>query len=162
MTVSTDAQISYGVLIEPPEYGMPSPWNFERYAGDIDEWWIYEACGYKDPTELLDEDGDWIPGVDQSLWDQYYDARRDFLKARPCPVEPVNYCSGNYPLYILAIPGSVFTVSRGFPKRITESTLNTFRPKPEHNRALAQFCEDHDFTIKDGPCWWLSSYWDGP
>ena len=162
MTVSTDAQISYGVLIQPDENEEPLPWDYERYGGDIEEWWVYEACEYKNPFELFDEDGDWLPGADHSLFDQLYDAKMAFLKEHPCPVELVNYCSRPYPLYILAVPGSVFTVSRGFPKRIGESTVNVFRPSGKAVDELLEFCEDHSFTVKDGPCWWLSSYWDGP
>ncbi len=158
MTVSTNAQISYGVLIEESENEEPMPWDFERYQGDIEEWWIY-ACGYKDPTELFDEDGDWLPGVNRGLYNGYYIARAAWLKEHPCPIELVNYCSGPYPMYILAVPGSVFTVNRGFPKPIRQ---NESPPSDGEIEALLKFCEGHDFTIKDGPCWWLSSYWDGP
>jgi len=160
MGTSTDGQICFGIQFEE-DYRFP--WNSDN--ADIDNWWLYKICGYTNPFELYDEEGEWLNGIkpSQGQIKEYYDPQREFEKEHPLPVELINYCSGDYPDYIVAIPRTCMTSSRGFPK--------AFNPKDfviteEEATALVAFCQEHcqpydedydppDFT----PHWYLSSYW---
>ena len=155
MTVSTNAQICYGVLFEE---GYAFPWDAEKWDGNVDKWWLYDVCGYVNPFELYDESGNYINGVEPSKEkiDQYHTAYRIFEKDHPLPVKLVNCCSGNYPIYILAIPESYIVVCRGYPQVISASMLVKDK---ENRKILLHFCGEYQLEYKSGPAWWLSSYW---
>ena len=71
----------------------------------------------------------------------------------PIPVQEVWHCSLDYPMFILAVPGKVFSASRGYPERIDLSKLTV---SPEEIQALEKLCEEYDIEGKMG--WWLTSY----
>lgn len=152
MGVSTDGIICYGIKFDE-EYGFP--WNDDDI--DIEDWWRV-VSGFAPSVEIYDEQGGYINGTrpDGSVIDRYYEELRKWDKENPLPVQEVNYCSGDYPLYILAIPGTVKRASRGFPE--------AFRPEellfPEDARqALIDFCDKYSIDYEDEPQWYLASYW---
>lgn len=163
MTVSTNGQICYGVLFEE-DYEFP--WDAERWDNDIDSWWLYEVCGYTNPFELYDELGNYIDGKEppKERIDQYFSTRQAFEKEHLLPVRLVNYCSGDYPAYILAVPESCIIASRGYPEILSRprgysdhtAILGT---EDEKRSALLDFCKEHRLEYQSGPAWWLSSYW---
>lgn len=149
MGMSTDATISYGVMLDE-DYEFP--WaDFD----DIDNWWA-SIRGYKPPFELFDADGNYLNGVEPSdgKVSEYFAHRREWETLNPLPVDLVNYCSGDYEMYILAVPGSTTTASRGYPKDVTDADLSMI---PEGTETLRQFCEEFGFPSEFK--WWLSSYW---
>lgn len=162
MSTSTDGQICYGIVF--PE-GFEFPW--ETY--DEEGWWR-KVKGYKPPFELYTEDGEYINGVkpEQAQIDAYYEHQRNWEKANPFPVEVVNYCSGDCPMYILAAKGSLLSNSRGYPLEFDPNNM-----KMGDWQALIEFCETYllkkideyngeewnDEKILIKPKWYLTSYW---
>lgn len=151
MGVSTDGKISYG--IEFPE-GFYFPWVDHD---DIEDWWL-DVNGYKPPFEIYDEEGEYIGGVrpsDETI-KAYFESRRIFHEKHPLPVELVNTCSYDYPMYILALKGTVMTANRGFPKTFDPASLT----KGEDPNRLIEFCRTHNIDTGDKqPAWYLSSFW---
>lgn len=134
MGTSTDAIICFGYDLEE---GINLPWGDHDSIGN---WWSY-VNGFKPDT-----DGDNI-----------YFQRRDFLKNYPMPVELVKHCSSNYPMYILAVPGTVKRATRGCPLRIGVNDLSEV--KPHDLSSLAKFIGDYEIKVDDYPGWYMVSYW---
>lgn len=156
MGVSTDGQICYGILLEEDQ---ELPWDSGQWDGNIEEWWLYAIQGYKNPFELYTAKGNYI-GLKPSeeKINQYYAAQREFKKQCPAlPVEPINCCSCDFPIYILAIPSSCRSASRGYPEAFKPRDLDVSDDEDEIHALLA-FCEEHGID-GDGPRWWLSSFW---
>lgn len=108
---------------------------------------------------LYDERGEYINGVtpESSKIREYFDHRREFDKAHPCPVCLVNAQHIDAPMWILAIPRTVLTAERGEPR--------SFDPYEELGwdtdyNMLIDFCKTYGIDTRDEtPKWWLSSYW---
>ena len=88
----------------------------------------------------------------------YRDARWNAQKeaVKNYPIELVKYCSGNYPMYVVAVPGTKIRASRGDAKIITPDRL---RVTNEQETALKGWCEQHDIKWSQ-PHWLLCSVWD--
>jgi hypothetical protein len=155
MGVSTNGEIFYGVVFEE-DYEFP--WDKE-HDGDIDAWWLYGVHGFKHSFELYDAMGNCLNGREPSSEEsgRYFDESRAFVEAHPLPVELVNYCSGDYPMYALAVPGTVITARRGYPAEFDPATLTV---KMEQVDALREFCADHEIEFPKEPAWLLTSCWD--
>ena len=156
MSTSTDGQICFGVLIEED---ADFPWEDEEWDGDIEDWWLRGIHGYKPPFEMFDEYGEWIGG---QRWpdekrEVYYRVKREFREAHPLPIELVNYCSAEYPMYIIAIPESCLTANRGYPKEFGPNLVD--RDVSNWCVILKHFCKAYGIEYKGDPTWWLSSYW---
>ena len=154
MTVSTNAQICYGVLFEE---NYEFPWDIRKWCYNIQEWW-YDVCGYANPFELYDESGRYADGKEplQERIDQYYASRHAFEKEHPLPIRVVNYCGMDCPAYILAIPEPYIVARRGYPEALSTSMPARCGRKTQ---ALLDFCDEHGLEYESGPTWWLSSYW---
>ena len=152
MGVSTDGQICFGTAFEE---GMEFPWDSDEYDEDIEGWWICAIHKYRPSFEIYDNKGEYLEGVkpsDEKI-NEYYRALRDFKNAHPLPVELVRHCSGDYPMYILAIPRTIKKASRGYPEEIKPSEMIV--TQDEHD-LLIEFCKTHDIEA-EAPRWWLSS-----
>lgn len=153
MGTSTDGQICYGIMFEE---GIEFPWS-DKYEDDIESWWLYEVCKYKPAFEIYDSDGEYLdgkrPSEERVLL--YYQQKREFEAAHPMPVKVVNYCSYEYPMYILAVPSTCLTNSRGYPAEFDPSKLVV---SPEEAQALWDFCENNGIAM-DEPGWYLSSFY---
>ena len=157
MGVSTDAIIAYGIAI--PE-DATLPWSDYE---DEEDWWC-DTQGFRPTIESpFTEEGEWKEGDLGELEKQSearYKERQDWLAAHPMPVEVVHHCSGEYPMFVLAMPGSVQTAWRGSPVH-----LDTMPPKPTEEtdrffEVVLDFCKG--FGIDTGneiPGWLLFSYW---
>ena len=153
MGVSTDGQICFGIAFED---GTEFPWGSDEYDGDIEGWWICAVNEYQPPFEIY-SNGEYIGGIkppDERI-DEYYRVRLDFEKAHPLPVRLVYHCSGNYPMYILAIPRTVKKAARGYPEEINPSEMVATQ---DECNLLIEFCKTHDIEA-EAPRWWLSSMW---
>lgn len=152
MGQSTDGQIFFGIVLED---GYEFPWT--EKGDDHEEWWYTVVNGFKSSFEIYNEKGEYLNGVrpSEELKTKYYDEKREFKKNHPLPFELVNYCSGEYPMYILAIPSTFIRCSRGYPKEITPSIFNI---EEEALQKFKNFCQEFDFKIEDAK-WCLTSYW---
>lgn len=162
MGVSTDGQLCYGI---PFPEGFEFPWG-----GKSESTWWREVNGYKPPFMLYDEDGDYLNGnkPTEDLIDKYYDHQHAWEKANPLPIELVNYCSGDYPMYMIAVKGSLTNNSRGFAQKINPAELVV---TDEQKQILLDFIEkyikgsveeyDEEWSekIKLEADWYLTSYW---
>ena len=92
------------------------------------------------------------------LSDAYYAHRFDFKKTLPpMPFKLVNYCACEYPMYIIAVPGTVTTVYRGSPQQL--DTAEVFTVDPEKLEVYTAFLKKYMPELEDEPSWFLSSYW---
>lgn len=154
MGTTTNGEIWYGVLFEE---GLEFPWDIvdedSSDEGDIEEWWR-SVNGYVPLHTPFTEAGEYADGwhKDDPRFREYYDHRHKWLADNPLPVEMVNVCSGDYPMYGLAVVGSVRTANRGFPETFDPAELKA------DATVLLDFCKR--FSIEHGePSWYLSSYW---
>ena len=157
MGVSTDGQICYGIAFdEETEF----PWGED----EIEDWWIEKVHGFKPSRQLYDDEGQYIGGVrpPDDVMDAHFAELRAFREAHPLPVKLVNHCSYDYPMYILAVPGTHKMARRGFPEAIDPASLSVTQ---EQREALLAFCREHGIgtlngiEVLDEPKWWLSSMW---
>ena len=148
MSVSSDGQICWGVKLDEDE-GLP----WELSSHDFETWWLYE-CGYEPLFPLYDEKGDYLPGPEPSKVQihEYYTHQSEFESAHPCPVELVNYCSYDYPMYIVAVSRTFLSCSRGYPEEI----VVLIPPLSEEKGKLIKFMDTY-FGEYEDPKWWLSS-----
>jgi hypothetical protein len=154
MGVSTNGQICFGVVCEED---TEFPWDDGEWGGDIEEWWRTAVCGYIPEEEIYDESGGYIGGKEPSREKiaSYHDAQRAFDALHPVPVELVNYCSDDCPMYILAVPSSSLSCSRGYPESFRPEDLKVSQ---EEIDSLLEFCRTHGIEHGE-PGWWLTSYW---
>lgn len=156
MGVSTDGQICYGIILDD---GEELPWSKDEYDWDINKWWVVGILGFKHSFELFDKDGRWIlPRPSEEIEDKYFQEQRDFEESHEkLPYTLMNYCSGDYPMYILAIERTCMTASRGTPEKFDPQELPGV--SAEEDRDLLKFCEKYGISIEGDSGWFLSSYW---
>jgi len=151
MGTSTNGQICYGIAFEEE---FEFPWG-ER---EIDEWWIFDVQGFKHSFEIFDASGNYLDGREPSKDEvsRYFAERRKFAEEHPLPVMLETHCSGEYPMYILAVKGSCLENRRGYPAEFDPAALVV--TDAEHD-ALLKFCADHGIAHAAEPKWLLTSYW---
>jgi hypothetical protein len=155
MSVSTDGQLCFGVLFEE---GYSFPWDDDEYEGDIEKYWK-SLKGFVNPVECpYDENHNYKPGIsgfNDPKVGAYLDAVINWGKNNPVPIELVNYCSGGYPLYIIATKN--ISASRGSPEVIDPDFLNI--NYEEEKKKIFDFLSACDIETTEEPKWYLSSYW---
>lgn len=155
MGQSTDGQICYGVYV-----GDELPWgDGEDFEYDRDEvaWWR-KRRGFKRSFELFTPEGDWIDeaGTTEERRRAYSQEQWDWDKANPMPFELVNACSSECPEWIIALPGTLKSASRGYPEKISEGTISLVHREAALERYKAFLAE---IGVEGEPSWYLSSYW---
>ena len=148
MSQSTDGQICFGISF--PE-GFEFPWD---KADCWQENWWRNINNYKPLFDLHDNASD-------EDCKKYYEHRRAFDEQNPFPVTLINTCSGDYPMYILAIPTTCLTASRGYPKIFDPKSL-TIEQKDIDGllHFITKYIKFEDECEIDlNPKWYLSSYW---
>lgn len=152
MGTATDGQICYGIAFEEE---FEFPWS--EYD-DIEDWWVFTVLGFKHAVEIYNSEGECIDGARpaQALIEKYYSDIHVFKKAHPLPVKIVTYCSGDYPKYIIAVPGTCISCSRGEWVEFDPTKLVVIE---EQKAALLQFCSDYGIEHEQEPQWLLTSYW---
>lgn len=154
MGVSTNGQICFGVGFDD---GFEFPW--EEYDDGIHDWWR-EVQGFAPPVQIYDKYGEYLNGVEPSKEDEsaYYDAKHKWEEENPLPVELVNARSMSYPLWILAVAGTVVTARRGYPEEIFPATMLVTDSRKEF---LLDFCKKYGIDTNGAePAWYLSSFWE--
>jgi hypothetical protein len=168
MGVSTDGIICYG-------YMFPEGWEFPWHEYDSEDEWWEDVNGYielKIDPEPYTEVGcyqPWFKNIPELEKDRILEPRfkhhRKWSEEHPWPVYSVNYCSGECPMYILAVPSSVTIAKRGYPEQFEPSDLDIMKHADElveFQQFIEKYCilktEDEYF---DPPKlgWWLCSYW---
>jgi hypothetical protein len=130
MGTSTDGQICYGIITdEDNEF----PWDGDEFEGDEEEWWAWET-GWE-PTDECQYSFQWN-------------------EKHPMPFKLVNYCSGDFPMWIVAVPETVINANRGYPKSFDPARLTV---STEGLEAFKEFLAK--YSIEGDAKWWLSSYW---
>lgn len=152
MGVSTNGQICFGLIFDE---GHEFPWNAAGQG--LDDWWR-DQSGYKPSKVVYDDSGNYMPGITKDDIDAHYKERREWDAAHPCPVEEVNYCSGDCEMFILAIPATVKTARRGYPVVINRDL--DFEFKPGDRKAFLDFIEKYECYGEHLPAWYLSSLWN--
>jgi hypothetical protein len=155
MSESTDGQIFYGILVDE---GAELPWEDEVFSGDIEDWWL-SVNEYFPPFEIYTEEGEYregISGFQDEKVQVYYKSEDEFLENHPLPIEVVNVCSLNYPIYAIAIAKTVLTANRGEPVGFDPKDL-----KEDENMKyiLLDFVKKYKIECSSIPRWFLSSYW---
>lgn len=144
MGTSTDGQLCYGVAFEEEH---EFPWD----GMELEGWWReVNACPVESP---YDEHGEYKPGITDT--DDYFDQRHKWDAANPLPIELVNCCSADCPIWILAVPASIQSCSRGYPHTFNPADLTITE---EEVQKLLDFCERFGIEITELK-WLLSSYW---
>lgn len=151
MGTSTDGQICYGVAFDED---FEFPWG----DGDIDDWWTYTVNGFKHSFELFDSSGNYLNGRKPSSEEssKYFGERREFEAKHPIPIALVNYCSGECPMYAIAVPSTVMTARRGYPTAFDPDNLLV---SEDERAGLLEFFAKHDIDAPSAPAWLLTSYW---
>ncbi len=153
MSVSTNGQLCYGCLFEE---GYEFPWSNDEFEYDIEVWWQH-VKGFVNPEESpYDENGNHKPGVsgDSRIVTKYWSAVSEWNKNNPIPVEVINYCSDNCPMYLLST--KTLTNRRGFP---VEVKLEFFKNTEQAHKVLVSFLEEFNLVPDSVIGWWLSSYY---
>lgn len=151
MGVSTNGLLFFGVEFEE---GFEFPWDAEEFEGDEEEWWR-SVGGWVAPFEPFDERGEYAEGFTKGdpRVGEYFDLQSKWESSHPMPIEIVNICSDDCPIYALAVAGAVTTARRGYPVRIVPAEL-VADPAP-----LLAFCEKYGIELENEPRWLLASYW---
>jgi len=93
----------------------------------------------------------------EEVIEKYYKEKREFEGNAPkLPIRLVNYCSGNYPAYILAVPNTFKVARRGYPESFHPMDLKVTLREID---TLLEFCRKYDIEVGGEPQWYLSSYW---
>jgi hypothetical protein len=155
MGVSTDGQLCFGILFEE---GYNFPWDDDEYEGDLEKYWR-SLKGFVNPVEYpYDENHDYKPGIsgfNDPKVQAYYNAIFEWGKNNPAPIEIVNYCSGDVPMYIIATKN--ISANRGYPAVIDPDFLNIDYEKEK--KIILDFLSDCGVETEEEPKWYLSSYW---
>jgi hypothetical protein len=152
MGTSTNGQLCYGTAFDEE---FEFPWG----DGEIEDWWTYTVHGFKHSFELFDADGNFLNGREPPKDDEvsrYFEERRVFDASHRIPVELVNYCSGDYPMYAIAVSSTVRTSTRGSPTVVDPASLVVTH---DERAELLKFFADHGIEATEPPAWLLTSYW---
>ena len=141
MGITSDGQISFGILFEE-DYEFP--WYDDT---EIENWWRIQQ-GYVNPFKIYTSDGNYINDIEPSSeeFNMYFNYRDKFDKAHPIPV------------FILAIPSTIKTCSRGYPEIIEPTDSNRRYNKDYMDKLLLEFCKTYSLQHENPPKWYLSSY----
>jgi hypothetical protein len=132
MGVSTDGILVFGIQLpeeETPEFLKEFDNDFETFIDSLN-------------------------GLPQ--WgEEGHDIRKTHAFRDNFPVDLVQHCSYEYPMYILAVRGTEITARRGYPNEIDPLTLYVDSDKVE---TLRKFCEEYNIEWEE-PKWYLCSMW---
>jgi hypothetical protein len=150
MGVSTDGILFYGYWFEE---GMEFPWSDDEEL----DWESYVAT----------RRGATYDAESPEYFEQYQ-RQQEVIKS--LPVTLGTHCSGEYPMWYLAIKASEQVARRGSPKSINPHAMAAFGgnlPRlstPSWNDQLIAFADEFKLPRpgQDGASeigWWLASYW---
>jgi hypothetical protein len=142
MGVSTDALMAFGF-----DLGEELPESFTAYLGDDENGEGFEA----DEFLLRDYDAgipEWTPDGPPDYWHKRSEALGKL------PVEIIAHCSGEYPMYFLAVRGTECQARRGYPSEAVQRDIAL-----REIGAMRAFCEKHGIEWQE-PRWHIFSMWN--
>lgn len=143
MGVSTDAIIAFGF-----DLGEELPESLEQLLSDAD--------GEIDEALAADM-GLTLPNYD-AVGYEAWSAARDEATAQ-LKIDLISHCSGDYPMYFLAVRGSDKKARRGFPTALCFQNLGSDEFQSNGSiDALRSFCERHSIEWQE-PQWYIFSMW---
>jgi len=137
MGQSTDALMAFGF-----DLGEEMP---ESFTYDEDDGFEADEFLLRDYDVTIPE---WTPGIGQDYW-----RKKDELIAG-LPVEIITHCSGEYPMYFLAVRGTEHQARRGYPEKAPQRAI-----EQSEIDALRAFCEKHGIEWQE-PSWHIFSMWN--
>ena len=169
MGIDSDGILAFGVdLGEEPDL----PWRVydeeeDEYDTDFEEWYV----GLKGVSSkvIWAEYYEWAESPEaqqfpnwkrveeyEKLHPEWRDALNSHYANRKAaledvPIEIVTHCSWDYPMYIVAVVGSVTKAYRGGPQKIEDWVV----PHGKVQTA-SDFCDEHGLPFED-PTWILAS-----
>lgn len=140
MGISSDGMLVFGIELEE-DVDLA-----EIFKCDDDEDFDFEEF-------VVSESGapEWSENMTDDESSAYWDKQRELVKNYP--VSLALYCSYEYPMYILSIPGYEYSASRGDAHEISFDNLNVPQEKID---AMKAWCLEHDFEWEE-PKWLLCS-----
>jgi len=145
MGQSTDGLLFYGFLIPGGEDGEPAFWESEDDPDAEHDKFIAAKLGVVEPDVPYEGNNE--------AFSAYWTKQREVLKT--IPVTVVSHCSGDYPMYAIAISSTSHSASRGYPEEIPAEKLKI---DPIWDQQLADFCKLVGIEMGK-PSWILASYW---
>ena len=109
----------------------------------------------------IDEDDQWdLPWkIEEDYYDDLEDWWQDMGNEDPPPAQEVYHCSDEYPMLILAVPGSVKWSWRGHVEEIEGEFFTEFPTRNWQDCArLKEFLREYDISDEE-PRWCLVSEW---
>lgn len=147
MGVSTDGILFYGIAygedLDVSELAEHHGIAYEDFDFDFETLYA-DKMGVKSPTGDYD--------LDPEVFKKYWADKREINKKSGCEIG--TYCSGDYPMYYLAIKDGHYSVSRGSETEIPDGLT----AKPEWKQQLELYCAFMGLPFKE-PKWLLVSYW---
>jgi hypothetical protein len=151
MGMSASGIIAFGIPLDEDDALFPEieegddPEYASGFSEENFEKWIAEQAGIIAPQE------EWVQGSKNTAWSYYWDRQRKAVAE--FPIEVVAHCSCDYPLYIIALRGTVMKAWDGEPRDIMLPSIPA-----EKVQMLIDFCAEHG--IKGAaPRWLLTSNW---
>lgn len=93
---------------------------------------------------------EWAPDNDDWFWKDpdLEDLQLDFDR----------HCSGDYPMFYIAVRESHLTAHRGYPQRITSPDVG-IKTHPGWDERVLEFCKRKNIEPQSECGWWLVSLW---
>lgn len=151
MGVSTDALLVYGIDLTRAGYCDEEEYP-AFFTDDDEEDFDFDKVLMRDAglaPWAYHEDDDKCEDI------KVFSARRK-LAQEQAGVELITHCSGDYPMYILAVAGVGWSASRG--STIEISMADMLVNQLVGTDKLREFCKRHDIPWLN-PKWLLCSYW---
>lgn len=143
MSQSTDAILAFGFNLTDEDEDIKEIFGVdEEDEFEFDEW-LATMAGAIYPAGHA--------GIDSPAYVAYSNACKAAVAA--CPVELVTHCSAEYPMYFLAVRGTVTTAKRGYPEAVF-----TYVPEQERIDAARAFCIEMGIELQE-PQWHIFSMW---
>jgi hypothetical protein len=163
MSTSTDAILFYGYCFGD-DFDNP-PWKVKRNEdGDLedgydDEESIYaSAVGVNPPKEeypVKNDDSD-VANEIRLNYSAYWADKSRVNKESCCEI--IRHCSGDYPMYGVAVSSTVIKAWRGYPKDL--KNCDHLIVDVIVNNLLKNYCEKMGIDVTGlEPSWWMVSYW---
>jgi hypothetical protein len=142
MGTSTNATVAFGFDLGEE---LPEAWRDDTEDGGF-EWddVVAAEAGLVEPNGGVYTAGD-------PAWPAHWDRVRKAVAKFPLTL--IHHCSGDCPMYFLAVTGTEQVARRGSP-----TALKPLAVTNEQITALATFCKKHGIEFQ-GPTWHLFSYW---
>lgn len=159
--MSFEALLVFGIpLVE----GTDLPWREDpddpAEDDEVKDWWVKET-GFEPTVQVWTADGNYLDGFDDDSpeIEQYFVELRAHLKKNPLPVEVVEHCGSEHPMYVLAPPGVVIRANPGDLVSLGEAMAAAIEKGVDH-RSVREFARKYfgDDVADADMKWWLCAY----